>query len=133
MNSQDNKKPVFGPESLEAFISKVNNHFPDELRSDWRGFVKNQFHTTPEQGQSFDHIPDYVIKEIQEFFNEAALQLKHGGQLHAKIVKRPAKKQTPTAVHEVHIGTESPALTPQLHIVIAHCDSHCRNWGWGPG
>jgi len=46
MNSQDNKKPSFGPESLEAFISKVNNHFPDELRFRLEGDLsKTKFHT----------------------------------------------------------------------------------------
>jgi hypothetical protein len=118
---------------LEALISKLNNNFPDELNTDWRRFVRSQFHTTPDQEQSFDHIPTHVVKEIQDFFRQASQEVKRGGHLHAKIVKRPKEKQTPSAVHEVHVGTESAALTPQLSIVIAHCDAHCRNWGWGPG
>lgn len=133
MNSQKHNKPVFGPDSLKALISKLNHHFPDELNTDWREFVKNQFHTTPEQEKSFHHIPAHVVEEIQDFFRQASRQLKKGGHLHAKIVKRPPEKRTPSAVHEVHVGTESAALTPQLSIVVAHCDEHCGHWGWGPG
>lgn len=126
------KKPTFGPETLNALIAQMNSRFPDELTTHWRRFVTNNLDMTEGQRKSIEDIPDAVAKDIHEFFLQAASQLKTGGRIHGKIVKRPEAMRTVAAVHEVHMSVETPHPSPQLNIVIAHCDADCRNWGWGP-
>jgi hypothetical protein len=131
MTEQD-KKPTFGPETLNALVAQMNSKFPSELTTHWRRFVTKNLDMTEGQRKSIDDIPDPVAKCIHEFFVQAAAQLKNGGQIYGKIVKRPEATRTVAAVHEVHLSVETPQLSPQLTIVIAHCDADCRNWGWGP-
>lgn len=126
-------KPEFGPGGLRQVVTKLKEHYPELLAKDWRQFVRESFHLHADQERSLQDAAPAKVKEIQHFFTEAAGHMRRGGKLAARIIKLPAAKQTTAAVHELHVDVETAAMSPQLSIVIAHCDANCRNWGWGPG
>jgi len=128
-----NERSQFTPNSLARVLEQINASVPEQLETDWRTFVHDAFLLEPEQKRSLDRVPESRVKEIQTFFANAAVHIKKGGKLHARIIKRPVEKRTQHVVHELHMDTDSSAITPKLGIVIAHCDAHCKNWGWGPG
>ena len=131
-HGQSEAKPEFGPVGLQKVVSVAASD-PDLLAKDWRRFVREHFHLKPDQDESLQQAPATKVKEIQHFFTEAASHMRRGAKLDARIVKLPVAKQTSHAVHELHVDIETKEMTPQLSIVIAHCDANCRNWGWGPG
>lgn len=136
MQTKKDSRPetsAFTPSSLAKVVAQINASFPEQLTRDWRNFVQGAFALEPEQKESLEQVPEMRVKEIQEFFAEAAGHVKKGGMLHARIIKRPPEKRTESAVHELHMDIESPAITPKVSVVIAHCDAHCRHWGWGRG
>ncbi|MGH7067320.1 MAG: hypothetical protein ACREFO_13145 [Acetobacteraceae bacterium] len=123
-------KPEFGPVGLRQVVAKIEESYPELLAKDWRQFVRESFRLHADQDRSLQNAAPAKVKEIQHFFTEAAGHMRHGGKLAARIIKLPAAKQTATAVHELHVDVETAAMSPQLSIVIAHCDANCQNWGW---
>lgn len=126
-------KPEFGPAGLRQVVTKMKTSYPELLTRDWRQFVRESFRLHADQERSLMDAAPAKVREIQHFFSEAAGHMRQGGKLAARIIKLPVAKQTAAAVHELHIDVETAAMSPQLSIVIAHCDANCRNWGWGPG
>lgn len=55
--------------------------------------------------------------------------------LRVVVVIVPDSTQRQGFRHEIRTESLSDAsiVKPQVGIVIAHCDAHCQNWGWGPG
>jgi len=129
-----NAKPTFTVRSFDALIGKINNKYPDKLKTDWREFLKSEFQLSAEQENSLEDIPPERVRELQDLFIKAAQQ---GGTIKAKIVKLAAEKQTKEIAHELHIRVQRPdhtlqaSATVQPFIRIAHCDADCKHWGWG--
>jgi hypothetical protein len=86
-------KPEFGPVGLKLAVEAVNRTFPDILASDWRTYVHETFLLNSHQQQSLDRIPTHEMRQIQEFFAQAARHVGHGGRLHAQIVKLPPEDE----------------------------------------
>ncbi|SRR5713101_5136949 len=127
------EKPEFGPRTLAVMVSKVNSQFPEELTTDWRQFVRSELKLSTDQDRALSDVSEDRVREIQGYFAQAARHVGRGGAVNAKIVTRPIEKRTERVVHEIHVQFESPDMTPQRSIVIAHCDANCRHWGWGRG
>lgn len=124
-------KPRFTLESLDAAVNKINKTFPEQLKTDWREFVRSEFQLLPEQEKSLTHIPRHRVEEIQDYFTQVASHVEHGGKVQANVVTLPLEEQTPERVHDLLISS-ARTVEPFVDIVIAHCDADCRNWGWGP-
>ena len=126
-------KPEFTPRSLQDWIAKLNGQFPRALKTDWRQVVTDDFELHPWQRKSLTGAPTNRVEDVQKFFVQAARDVEQGGRIDGEIVKLPIERQTEHAVHELHLHSHPPNRTHNLSIVIAHCDAHCKNWGWGPG
>jgi hypothetical protein len=142
MKETEKARPAFDAKSLEALVERLNED-PSALHEDWRELIRQEFQLTPDQARSLETVSHERAQQIQDQLRSAARHVERGGRIDARIVKRPLEKQTATAVHEIQLehkngddsggyGTATRAAV-QVSIVIAHCDAHCRNWGWGPG
>jgi hypothetical protein len=131
-NYQEEKRE-FTPRTLEAWIGKINNQFPTTLQTDWRQALRDEFQLNARQESSLDEAPPEQVDEIQQYFVQVAEDVGQGGHLVGNIVKLSAEQQTEQALHELHFHSHPLDRSHNLSIVIAHCDAHCRNWGWGPG
>jgi len=129
-NSEE--KPEFGPAGLQNVVTTLNQEFSALLATNWRQFARDTFHLHPDQERSLLDISNEKAREIQTFFAEAALRVGRGEHLLATIVSVPPEQRTPQAAHELRVGVEGQKLSPEIDIVIAHCDADCKNWGWGP-
>ena len=126
------EKSEFQVVSFAAMMDKINRSFPGELSKDWQQFIRSEFKLTADQEKAVAEASTRDVERVRDFFVEAEKYVRKGGKLRGEIVKLPAERRTAKAAQELLLHTEGDTITPQLSIVIAHCDPDCRNWGWGP-
>ncbi len=108
----------------------------DALLTDWRAFLTTNYTLTDDQRQWLASVDDEHDAEIKRLLRQTIAS--RGRE--RLVVALVANATTPEGfIHELrHEAVEAqadgvPTGRVTLSMVIAHCDSHCGNWGWGPG
>lgn len=122
--------------AIAAFVHELaysvdTNNVDLELLTDWRSALEGRYEFTDTQRRWLDSMDvrdeAMVLKLIKE-------TIASKGAERLVVATIPNHGEPGGVFHELR--KESVLETPdnmRANLVIAHCDAHCQNWGWGPG
>jgi hypothetical protein len=102
----------------------------DSVLRDWRGYIAARFALTPDQQSFLDAVDDGRHQELAGLLRDV---VDSGGSERLVVVMVADHERDGGMYHELRkesVEESNQGLRPNF--VIAHCDAHCRNWGWGP-
>ncbi|MGW9597318.1 hypothetical protein ACWHLZ_44455 [Streptomyces chartreusis] len=135
------KKTRFGPSTLVIELNDLTRRvaageYPDELEN-LAALIEERFKLTDDQQSGVRNLASQKdqASRLRELVLDAA---RSDGATQFVVVQRPDRANG-RFVHELRWETPANGSPParadagtQVHTIgIAHCDSDCRNWGWG--
>lgn len=102
------------------------------LLEDWKGYLLENFALEDEQLAWMDSLDEeqsaLLTQELREILDSEGTK--------RLVVTMIADHARPGGMyHELRsesLETKDKRIQQNVGIVIAHCDAHCKNWGWGP-
>ena len=100
-----------------------------EMVRDSRRFLATSFELTEDQRQWLDLVDQEREAPAAELLQET---IDSNGTLRWVVVMVAVPSQAGGFIHELRRESTTESRSGERsNITIAHCDSNCRNWGWG--
>lgn len=116
---------------VDGLANSPDQDSKERLRTNWRVFLTESFAISPNQLDWFNGMSAEQERNVGELIEQT---LASGGAERLVVAFVPDKSKPAGFYHELRKeAVLETADNMRSNTVIAHCDAHCQNWGWGPG